>query len=179
MEDEDNFKCNLCNNTYKYEGTLKTHIMVKHCKSNSYNCDQCEYHPSSIDFGVKTQTPKDASVGIKPDKEKGPEELKVGCSQSDYRQVSILTKDLRNEIPFSCKQCDNSFKSSWHLKRHLLAHSEKPLICNQCDFSSKKSGNLRRHLLYVHNQKKPFLCNQCEYSCNKAGYLKQHLLVHP
>ena len=56
MEDEDNFKCNNCNNTYRYEGTLKTHIMVKHCKSNSYNCDQCKYHRSSVDVIVKTQT---------------------------------------------------------------------------------------------------------------------------
>ena len=26
MEDEDNFKCNLCDKAYRYEGTLKTHI---------------------------------------------------------------------------------------------------------------------------------------------------------
>ena len=52
MEDEDNFKCNLCNNAYKYEGTLKTHIMVKHCKIKSFNCDQCEYHRSSAEVDL-------------------------------------------------------------------------------------------------------------------------------
>ena len=41
---------------------MKTRVMVKHCKSNSYNCDQCEYHRSSVDAGVKTQTYKEDQV---------------------------------------------------------------------------------------------------------------------
>ena len=67
MGSEDNFKCNLCNNAYRYQGTLKTHIMVEHCKSHSYNCNQCEYHTPSIDFGVSTQSFKTSSMGIKSD----------------------------------------------------------------------------------------------------------------
>ena len=36
-----NFNCkNVCAN----EGTLKTHLMLTHCKINSYFCQQCEYH---------------------------------------------------------------------------------------------------------------------------------------
>ena len=41
---------------------MKTRVMVKHCKSNSYNCDQCEYHRSSVDASVKTQTYKEDQV---------------------------------------------------------------------------------------------------------------------
>ena len=44
MQEEDKFKCKLCKNAYSYEGTLKTHVMIEHCKNNSYFCDQCEYH---------------------------------------------------------------------------------------------------------------------------------------
>ena len=78
MEDEDNFKCNHCNNTYRYEGTLKTHIMIEHCKSFSYNCVQCEYHRSPVDAGVKDQVSKE----IKSDTDRGPKELQIEYNQS-------------------------------------------------------------------------------------------------
>ena len=71
MEDEDNFKCNLCDKAYRYEGTLKTHIVVKHCKSNSYNCDQCEQNRSSVDVDFTTSEDP-ASKGIKSDTGRGP-----------------------------------------------------------------------------------------------------------
>ena len=129
MEDEDNFKCNLCTKRYRYEGTLKTHVMVEHCKSNSYNCDQCEYHRSPI---VKTQTFKEI------EKERGPEELQMECNQSENSSRKNAANPLIEETYFNCDQCDTSFKSAFVLKRHFLVHSqEKPFICNQCDFSFK------------------------------------------
>ena len=89
MEDEDNFKCSLCNNTYRYEGTLKTHIMVKHCKNFSYDCDQCEYHQSSVDADEETQTPKDPSKGIKSDTDGEPERLQIGCNNGKTKILQI------------------------------------------------------------------------------------------
>ena len=58
-----NFKCNLCKNAYIYEGTLKTHVMVK----------LLLYHRSLVDAGVKTQTYKDSIKRMKSDTDRGPE----------------------------------------------------------------------------------------------------------
>ena len=61
MQSPDKFKCKLCQNAYAYEGTLKTHVMIVHCKINSYSCSQCEYHKPDPD-GNETQTTKEAKV---------------------------------------------------------------------------------------------------------------------
>ena len=178
MEDKDNFKCNVCTNSYRYEGTLKTHIMVKHCKSFSYNCDQCEYHRSSVDAGVETQTPNDPVIGIKSDMQRGPESLQMECNKGKNKKSSNRTKDFGEEKSFSCKHCDTNFKSSWTLKQHLLVHTkEKPFSCEQCDTNFKSSWTLKQHLL-VHTKGKPFSCNQCDFSSKRACNLKVHLGVH-
>ena len=59
MQVQDKFKCKLCKNTYAYEGTSTTHVMIAHCKINSHLCNPCEYHKTELD-GIKAQTPKGA-----------------------------------------------------------------------------------------------------------------------
>ena len=63
MQSPDKFKCKLCKIAYTYEVTLKTHVMIVHCKINSYLCFQCEYHKPDFD-GIKKQTPKSASAKV-------------------------------------------------------------------------------------------------------------------
>ena len=53
MEISDKFKCKLCKKAYAYEGTLKAHVMIVHCKSNSHFCNQCEYHKPDVDANQK------------------------------------------------------------------------------------------------------------------------------
>ena len=48
MQVPDKFKCKLCKNAYAYEGILKTHVMIAHCKIKSYGdkshkCNQWDY----------------------------------------------------------------------------------------------------------------------------------------
>ena len=120
MEEEDNFKCNLCTKRYRYEGTLKTHVMVEHCKTNSYNCNQCEYQRSPV---VKTQTFKEPSKEI--EKDRGPEKLQMECNQSENSPSKKTANPLIEETYFNCDQCDTLFKSFAVLKRHLLVHRKK------------------------------------------------------
>ena len=113
MEDEYNFKCASCNNAYKFEGTLKTHIMAKHCKSGSYNCDQCEYHRS---FTIETASNLNKDLGV--DHGKTPDETHSG------------------EKSNKCNRCDYASSEADSLRTHLITHSgEKSNKCSQCDYA--------------------------------------------
>ena len=48
--------------TDTYEGTLKTHIVVKHCKSNSYN------HNENINGDNVVKADEDNKEGVKDEK---------------------------------------------------------------------------------------------------------------
>ena len=113
MEDENSFKCNFCKNAYKYEGTLKTHVMVEHCKSNTYNCDQCEHHRSSIAADVRDQTYKDPTNK---------------CNQcidyESYEEGHLKThlKTHSGKESKKCSQCDFVCSDPSSLRRHMKSH---------------------------------------------------------
>ena len=95
MQSPDKFKCKICKNAYTYEVTLKTHVMIVHCKIKSYLCCHCEYHKPEFD-GIKKQTPKSASAKVYtlggPLKNYLREKLQK-CSQCDY--ASFRVSNLR------------------------------------------------------------------------------------
>ena len=90
MQDEDKFKCKLCKNAYSYEGTLKTHVMIEHCKNNSYFCDQCEYHDST-QSNISNQT--DHTI-----RDANHEEV-------DASNLRTYLKIHSAEKPYTCNQC--------------------------------------------------------------------------
>ena len=107
MEDVGNFKCSLCENQYSYKGTLKTHIMIKHCKCLSFDCNQCRQHlAQSLSRGCEKQ--------LRSDKEEGFERLQDIPHQSESfkntslpngihklfqpKPPSLETKDLKRVI---------------------------------------------------------------------------------
>ena len=86
MHAEHNFKCKFCNNAYTYEGTLKTHVMIAHCKTNSYICNQCDYHKPGRDEKNKETSTHSLNGQIPPDKD----QLKVLLEE-------VVTKIVRKE----------------------------------------------------------------------------------
>ena len=93
MEDEDHFKCNLCSNAYKYQGTLKTHIMVSHCKSYTYDCNHCEYHRSSVDSTEKQPCNGDPFKVIKLDTERGLENRDGVPTKGSFSKESLKVEE--------------------------------------------------------------------------------------
>ncbi|NXX74777.1 ZN740 protein, partial [Urocolius indicus] len=56
---------------------------------------------------------------------------------------------------FVCKHCCGAFRSSYHLKRHVLIHTgEKPFECDVCDMRFIQKYHLERHKR-VHSGEKP------------------------
>ncbi|OBS77329.1 hypothetical protein A6R68_16170, partial [Neotoma lepida] len=62
---------------------------------------------------------------------------------------------------FICEHCFGAFRSSYHLKRHILIHTgEKPFECDVCDMRFIQKYHLERHKR-VHSGEKPYQCERC------------------
>ncbi|KAK2514491.1 LOW QUALITY PROTEIN: zinc finger protein 740 [Columba livia] len=75
---------------------------------------------------------------------------------------------------FVCDHCCGAFRSSYHLKRHILIHTgEKPFECNVCDMRFIQKYHLERHKR-VHSGEKPYQCERCLQSFSRTDRLLRH-----
>ena len=163
MQNEDQFKCKLCKNAYSYEGTLRTHVMIEHCKNNSYFCDQCEYHNST-----------QSNISNKNDQAI----LDTNHKEVDANNLRRLLKTHSAAKPNTCNQSDFASVRAEDLRTHLETHAgDKSYKCNQCNFVSVRADSLRTHLK-IHSREKSYKCNQCDYASVRAGHLRTHLKTH-
>ena len=150
MKDEGNFRCSLCENQYSYKGTLKTHIMIKHCKCLSFDCDQCRQHlTQSLNMGCEKQQ------AVRSDKEEGFERLQDIPHQSESfkntpfpngihklfqpKPPSLETKDLKRVIQgvlMKKLHCEKEFgpvtqKHTFPLKMEQMKETLQKVLENQ------------------------------------------------
>ncbi|XP_048346830.1 zinc finger protein 740 isoform X1 [Sphaerodactylus townsendi] len=81
---------------------------------------------------------------------------------------------LRIPKNFICEHCFGAFRSSYHLKRHILIHTgEKPFECDVCDMRFIQKYHLERHKR-VHSGEKPYQCERCLQSFSRTDRLLRH-----
>ncbi|XP_044299073.1 zinc finger protein 740 isoform X4 [Varanus komodoensis] len=81
---------------------------------------------------------------------------------------------LRIPKNFICEHCYGAFRSSYHLKRHILIHTgEKPFECDVCDMRFIQKYHLERHKR-VHSGEKPYQCERCLQSFSRTDRLLRH-----
>ncbi|GAA6097055.1 zinc finger protein 740b isoform X1 [Tachysurus ichikawai] len=75
---------------------------------------------------------------------------------------------------FICEHCYGAFRSSYHLKRHILTHTgEKPFGCDMCDMRFIQRYHLERHKR-VHSGEKPYQCDRCQQNFSRTDRLLRH-----
>ncbi|XP_051243843.1 zinc finger protein 281 isoform X2 [Dicentrarchus labrax] len=80
--------------------------------------------------------------------------------------------------PHICEHCTASFRSSYHLRRHVLIHTgERPFRCNQCNMSFIQKYLLQRHEK-IHSGEKPFSCDQCNMRFIQKYHMERHKRTH-
>ncbi|XP_038151765.1 zinc finger protein 281 [Cyprinodon tularosa] len=106
----------------------------------------------------------------KPKKKKS--EAKHSMMAADGGGLSPGTK------PHICEHCNASFRSSYHLRRHVLIHTgERPFRCNQCNMSFIQKYLLQRHEK-IHSGEKPFSCDQCNMRFIQKYHMERHKRTH-
>ncbi|XP_072299011.1 zinc finger protein 281-like [Eucyclogobius newberryi] len=80
--------------------------------------------------------------------------------------------------PHICEHCNAAFRSSYHLRRHVLIHTgERPFRCNQCNMSFIQKYLLQRHEK-IHSGEKPFSCDQCNMRFIQKYHMERHKRTH-
>lgn len=83
-----------------------------------------------------------------------------------------------NTKPHICEHCSAAFRSSYHLRRHVLIHTgERPFRCTQCNMSFIQKYLLQRHEK-IHSGEKPFSCDQCNMRFIQKYHMERHKRTH-
>ncbi|XP_077480493.1 general transcription factor IIIA, b [Stigmatopora argus] len=113
------------------------------------------------------------------------------CSFSDCQALFTKLWKLEAHLckhtgskPFSCENCDKSFRSRQQLARHELGHGElKPHECptDGCFEAFVRRGSLKKHIVRAHqHQIEEFQCTHedCQRRFRKKYQLKAHMGEH-
>ncbi|XP_051925337.1 zinc finger protein 281-like [Hippocampus zosterae] len=132
--------------------------------------------------GRAAKEPKDASAkrgrrtngdgqGGKARRKRG-DAAKAAMSDADGACLSPNSK------PHICEHCNAAFRSSYHLRRHVLIHTgERPFRCSQCNMSFIQKYLLQRHEK-IHSGEKPFSCDQCNMRFIQKYHMERHKRTH-
>uniref|UniRef100_A0A3Q4N0W6 Zinc finger protein 740 n=4 Tax=Pseudocrenilabrinae TaxID=318546 RepID=A0A3Q4N0W6_NEOBR len=129
-----------------------------------------DYHTSRIIEGKGMQANQNMQPKKKHKKSGLANKVKVEVKKVDMDDDSSL-KVQKN---FICDHCYGAFRSSYHLKRHILTHTgEKPFACDACDMRFIQRYHLDRHKR-VHSGEKPYQCDRCHQNFSRTDRLLRH-----
>ncbi|XP_021238149.1 zinc finger protein 740 isoform X4 [Numida meleagris] len=116
--------------------------------------------------------------GEKSRSRKEEETAEASQPKKSIKKVVVIKQNcsfqLRIHKNFICEQCCGAFRSSYHLKRHILIHTgEKPFECDVCDMRFIQKYHLERHKR-VHSGEKPYQCERCMQSFSRTDRLLRH-----
>uniref|UniRef100_A0A3P8S1G6 Zinc finger protein 740 n=1 Tax=Amphiprion percula TaxID=161767 RepID=A0A3P8S1G6_AMPPE len=94
--------------------------------------------------------------------------------KNQHHPTNFVCFSLKVQKNFICDHCYGAFRSSYHLKRHILTHTgEKPFACDACDMRFIQRYHLDRHKR-VHSGEKPYQCDRCHQNFSRTDRLLRH-----
>ncbi|XP_030077450.1 zinc finger protein 281 [Microcaecilia unicolor] len=110
------------------------------------------------------------------------QEAKTKRKRSDYSKCMVGDGEAASlspgQKPHLCEHCNATFRSSYHLRRHVLIHTgERPFQCSQCSMSFIQKYLLQRHEK-IHSGEKPFSCDQCNMKFIQKYHMERHKRTH-
>ncbi|XP_062344293.1 zinc finger protein 729-like [Cinclus cinclus] len=174
------FICTICQKKFRTSSHLKRHSLT-HLNVEHFRCMSCDYSTNkwlSLKRHLALHTGEGTSF---PDCLYEHKELPVKtyrCEECGYCTAhnGNLKFHLRihtGEKPFQCGQCSLAFRTSSHLKRHLLTHLR--LHCRKCRYSTMDKHALQKHM---RTHKKKYRCAKCNVVLPTKKLLESHKQQH-
>uniref|UniRef100_A0A1E1W8Z0 Protein krueppel n=1 Tax=Pectinophora gossypiella TaxID=13191 RepID=A0A1E1W8Z0_PECGO len=163
----DDLSCYLCKKTFKYRGSLNTHLLIHTDRKRDHTCDKCG----------KCFLNKQNLAGhmILHDN--------VRPFQCEICKASFKTHgQLRNHVgvhdnrkPFACEQCGRCFRLQKQLTSHSIIHTDAlPHICSYCNKGFRFKTILNQHLRQ-HTGVKPYSCEVCQRDFTNWPNYNKHM----
>ncbi|XP_066480874.1 zinc finger protein 281 [Tiliqua scincoides] len=121
----------------------------------------------------KAKRPKSESQGTKAKRK--PSAVAKPLAAAAEGEAALLSPSQK---PHVCEHCSAAFRSSYHLRRHVLIHTgERPFQCSQCNMGFIQKYLLQRHEK-IHSREKPFGCDQCSMKFIQKYHMERHKRTH-
>ena len=162
-------KCDYCNQTFRFEVGLKSHIKTVHSnKKPEPNCDNCDQ---------KFKTRQDLQTHMKI--------VHNGWQCKECEKTFGNSYLLKEHYGFEhegltkpkCNQCGKTFLNNNSLRNHINNVHGKDLNEKLCDDCGEilKIKDLPIHMINVH---KGWKCDQCDERLTSLWYLRVHRQNH-
>ena len=163
--------CPVCGNMYSQSTRLEDHQKRQHRGVGNFQCSHCN-KKCSTERLLRDHLRKHVNLYSCMF-------CDMTCVSPSALRIHILYRHSA-ERPFSCPDCDSTFKTKYALANHSLCHEYEgmDLVCavENCGFKSKNADSMKRHNSEVHKDPgRVFGCHLCEAMFQTGPELSNHL----
>ena len=165
----ENYKCDVCNKSFRLPCILKLHCNTIHNRKTNYHCNICNKDfPTEVHANMHSKVHEDHKFEC------------LICIDKTFARKMELNLHVQTvhlgQRKYRCNECDRSFGTNYGMNSHIrqIHMNKRNYNCKICEKAFKSQANLESHILTVHKALHKFECE----TCKKIFTSKYNLIIH-